>query len=243
LFKHSSLRILIFVAFLVPLFAGEPSDPKALEIADKVMAALGGQENYDQTRFITWRFFGRRLHVWDKHTGMDRFENGKGLTVILNVNTKVGKAWENGAAIEDEARLAEVLQKGYEAWINDSYWLVMPYKLKDPGVTLRYTREDQTADGRPAEVLTMTFDSVGVTPENKYEIFVDKETNLVTQWNFFSKADDAEPRFTTPWGHWEKHGSIMLSADRGEGQHTDVAVLEQLPDGVYENPDPIDLVP
>ena len=68
----------------------------------------------------------------------------------------------------DETELKEALDNAYAAWINDSYWVVMPYKLQDPGVKLTYTREDKTEDGKDAHVLTMTFDSVGLTPQNKY---------------------------------------------------------------------------
>ena len=243
MFRNRWLCLFVFVTAWLPIFAGEPSDAKALEVADKVMSALGGQENYDNTRYITWRFFGRRLHVWDKFTGTNRYENGKGLTVVMNVVTKEGKAWQEGTPIEEEAALTAALQEGYEAWINDSYWLVMPYKLKDPGVTLLYSREGQTEDGKAAHVLTMTFDSVGVTPNNKYEVFVDMESHLVTQWSFFTNATDEEPRFTMPWINWEKHGNIMLSADRGKPKHTDVAVLETLPEQVYQSPEAVDLVP
>ena len=34
------------------------SDPAAVELADSIMAAMGGRENWDKTRFISWNFFG-----------------------------------------------------------------------------------------------------------------------------------------------------------------------------------------
>lgn len=233
-----SLLIMIFLSGDV---SAQDRDARADELADKVMVAMGGQENYDNTRFITWRFFGRRLHVWDKWTGNLRYENGKGATVLMNVNTKEGKAWQDGAAIEDAADLEKMLEGAYRAWINDSYWLVMPYKLKDPGVTLVYSGEGKMENDRDAHVLTLTFDSVGVTPENKYEVLIDKERLLVEQWNFYQKASDEEPRFKTPWANWEPHGKILLSADRGKSKHSDVAVFDQLPDSVFSSPEPIDL--
>lgn len=217
------------------LVAGEmgKADEKAAAIAAEVMTAMGGSEAYDETRFLTWRFFGKRYHVWDKHTGDIRVETGKGLVVVMNLHTQKGRAWQEGTEVTDEAELKPLLTRGYEMWINDSYWLVMPYKLRDPGVTLAYTREDKTEDGRAAHVLTLTFEEVGVTPENKYEVFVDAESKLVTQWSFFRKAEDTEPGFTNPWINWEKHGKIMLSADRGRGKHTDVAVLDSVPKGTF----------
>ena len=45
-------------------------------------------------------------------------------------------------------QLGEMLENGRRAWINDSYWLVMPYKLRDPGVTLELL-EPQLGDANP----------------------------------------------------------------------------------------------
>ncbi len=218
--------------------AQDASDPKAIEIADQVMTALGGRENYDNTRYLTWRFFGRRLHVWDKWTGNIRYEDGKGAIILMNINTKQGKVWQDGEPVVEEAALQEKLEQGYRAWINDSYWLVMPYKLRDPGVTLTYVREDKTEDGRPADVLSLTFDNVGVTPNNKYEVYVDKETRLVTAWSFFTNAGDEAPRFKLPWSNWKSYGTIMLADSFGERGHKDVAAFSELPAAVFEKPDP-----
>lgn len=227
--------LMMLSASLTFVAAGE-RDARADELADKVMAAMGGQENYDATRFITWKFFGSRLHVWDKWTGRLHYNNGKDLTVLMNVNTQEGKAWKAGEPIEDEAALKEALTGGYRAWINDSYWLVMPYKLKDPGVTLTYSGEGEMTNGRPAWILTLTFDNVGVTPQNKYDVYIDKERNLVEEWAFYTKADDPEPRFKTPWADWKPYGKIMLSEDRGQRGHTGVAVFDELPDSVFTSP-------
>ena len=216
------------------------SDPKAIAIADKAMTAMGGRENWDATRYITWRFFGFRLHVWDKWTGDIRFEQGE-LTVLMNIHSKQGQAYAAGKAISDPDTLAAKLEHGYRAWINDSYWLVMPYKLKDSGVTLSYRGAEKTEDGRAADALELTFKGVGVTPQNKYAVWVDQESHLVTQWAFYPKASDPEPRFIGAWTNWQRHGAILLSDDRGNRQHTGVAVLDELPRSVFEDPAPTEL--
>ena len=115
----------------------------------------------------------------------------------------------------------------------------MPYKLKDTGVTLKYLGKRTTQAGASADVLELTFKNVGRTPENKYHVYVDDESRLVTQWDYYPKASDPEPRFQLPWLEWERHGAILLSASRGERQHEDVAVLVGVPDSVFESPDPI----
>jgi hypothetical protein len=182
----------------------EGSDARALAIADQVMERLGGRQSWDSTRYITWRFFGRRLHVWDKWSGNIRFEQGEQV-VLMNIHTRQGRVWESGVEVADPDTLEARLQHGYRAWINDSYWLVMPYKLKDSGVTLKYGGEGATADGRPADILALTFKDVGVTPQNKYDVYVDRENHLVRQWAFYAQVEDQEPGFVVPWANWQSY--------------------------------------
>ncbi|NKB66288.1 MAG: hypothetical protein GKR89_04435 [Candidatus Latescibacteria bacterium] len=224
-----------------PGFDQQGSDAKAIEIADRVMERMGGRANWDGTRYLTWRFFGRRLHVWDKWTGRLRFEQGD-LVVLMNVQDQSGRAWKGGEEIVQPDSLAAKLNAGYRAWINDSYWIAMPYKLKDSGVTLKYKGAGSTADGRAADILSLTFAGVGVTPQNKYEVFVDNEEGLVTQWAFYPKAADTEPRFVGPWANWQPYGAIWLSDARGERGHTDLAVFDELPESVFTSPQSVDMM-
>jgi hypothetical protein len=228
-----------------PGFDAAGSDTRAIEIADAVMTAMGGRDAWDATRYLSWNFFGRRTHVWDRWTGDLRFEQGDQL-VLTNIHDKSGRAWEGGEEVTDPAERERLLENTYRAWINDSYWLLMPYKLKDSGVTLELAGEGELPDGRPAWILQLTFEDVGVTPQNKYDVYVAKDTELVEQWSFYPTVDQEEPAFTTPWANWQKHGAILLSGDRGElrgnpAQLTDVRVFDSLPEAVFESPAEVDL--
>lgn len=232
-------------------FNADESDVAAIALADLTMKAMGGRQAWDQTRYIAWNFFGSRRHIWDKHTGNVRIEftdreSGDPIILLMNINTIEGRVWRNGDEVADAEALTKMLKRGQGAWINDGYWLLMPYKLKDPGVTLNYLGEKMMEDGRPAEVVQLTFTDVGNTPQNKYQVYIAKDTQLVEQWDFFSNADDAEPRFKIPWRDWKRHGRIMLSGDRGEmrgrpAELTDIAVFDELPESVFTNTDPVDL--
>lgn len=226
----------------MPDFDLAGSDARAMEIADEVMVALGGREAWDETRFITWRFFGKRLHVWDKWTGDIRIEVDEWV-ILMNINTGEGRAWVDGEETTDPEDLARTLQSGREYWINDSYWMFMPYKLKDSGVTLKYLGSGTTQEGHPAHVLQLTFKHVGVTPQNKYRVYVDPETHLVVQWDYFTNATDREPKFMSPWRDWKRCGNIMLSDDRGRSQHTDIAVFDELPQEILTSPAPVSFPP
>ena len=205
------------------------SDARAMRIADEVMEALGGRAAWDATRVIAWTFFGRRSHVWDKATGEYRLVDGERL-VRMNLRTMRGRAFVGGVEVTDPAQLAGTLDEARSIWINDSYWLLMPYKLQDSGVKLRHAGEAALADGRAADVLELTFRDVGDTPENKYEVLVSRDRRLVEEWRFFTQASDAEPRFSTPWADWRPYGRILLSGERGgERRLTDIAVLDAPP--------------
>ena len=205
------------------------SDAEAILIADQVMKAQGGYDNWLNTQYIQWNFFGKRTLLWDKFTGNVRVELSEDLknTIILNVITGEGKAEKDGVEIKEELEIKEFLIKGKSIWINDSYWLVMPYKLKDSGVSLKYIGEEKIEE-TAVDVLQLTFENVGDTPENKYYVYVDKESHLVTQWAFFPKFDDEKPRFVTPWTDYQQHGNIMLSGNRGDYELSDIAVLEEV---------------
>jgi hypothetical protein len=216
------------------------SDAEAIQIADEVMKAQGGRKNWEDTRYISWNFFGSRKLLWDKHTGQVRVEYLKQDTrILVNVNDGKGKAFTNGAEVTQPDSLAKYLQKGKEAWINDAYWLVMPFKLKDSGVTLQYLGEDTTANGKKADVLHLAFKGVGVTPDNGYQVYVDKDSRLVTQWAYFKNASNEKPDFVTPWNDYQTYGKIKLSSDRGERKLTEIKVWDQVPEEAFTSFDPI----
>lgn len=222
----------------------EGSDRRAIEIADAVMERMGGRDAWDATRHLRWRFFGRRLHVWDRFTNDVRIEgvssdNGEAFTILMNLDSGQGRAWVEGAEVAG-GKLAEMLDFGEAVWINDSYWLLMPYKLKDSGVTLTYEGEGAMEDGRAADVLQLTFEGVGRTPQNKYHVYVARDSGLVEQWDFYTDAGDTEPRFSTPWLDWRRYGGILLSDDRGENDLSELAVFDRLPASVYQDPAPVD---
>lgn len=205
-----------------PGFDEAGSDADAIRIADGVMAAMGGREHWDDVRTIGWTIFGR-THTWNKWTGDYRLEADTTL-VVMNVGSMQGRVWEKGNEVTDAARRDEVLKDAKSIWINDMYWLLMPYKLKDSGVTLKYGGEKATQDGRSADMLVLTFKDVGDTPDNKYDVYVDRETGFVTQWSYYKTAADAEPRFTLPWNGWANYDGIMLATGRGKTDVTGIRV-------------------
>lgn len=210
------------------------SDEQAILIADKAMEAMGGRKNWDETRYISWNFFGRRKLFWDKKTGNVRIEIPAKQTVMLvNIFNHAGKVKVAEEQLTQPDSIAKYVKQAESIWINDSYWLAMPFKLKDSGVTLKYLREDTIQTGQKADVLQLTFEEVGLTPENKYEVFVDKETNLVSQWAFYPTAKSDSARFILPWKNYKLHGKIKLSGNRGDYSLSDINVLENVDEKLF----------
>lgn len=209
----------------------EGSDAIAIDIANEVVNASGGKAAWADTRYLGWNFFGSREHVWDKNTGDVAIKSLRSpIEIKMNITTKTGKVWLNGQQTIQQDSLNKYLQKGYEWWVNDSYWLVLPFKLQDSGVTLKYLGDSQTQEEVIADVLELTFEKVGVTPQNKYHIYVDKKSRHIVQWDFYTNSSDEEARFQIPWKNYKLYGQLYLSGDRGRMQVSDIAVGDHLKD-------------
>lgn len=218
------------------------SDAKAIQLADMAMEAMGGRKNWDDTRYFHWNFFGSRTLLWDKQEQKVRVESLRDSSIYLvDLKTGSGQVKRNGEILSHPDSIALYAGRGKSMWINDSYWLVMPFKLKDSGVTLKYIGQDTTLAGKTAEVLELTFKEVGNTPNNKYLVYIDTESNLVTQWDFYTNATDEAARFSSPWADYKTYGSLMLSGNRGQRGLTDIAVYDEVPETAFTSFDPVNL--
>lgn len=248
------------------------SDARALQLADACMRALGGRRAWDETRYIAWRSFGARLHVWDKASGDLRIEavdrtSGAPMLTLMNVHTRAGRAWRGGRELAG-SELASALAAGHASFANDSDWMFLPYKLKDAGVTLRYEgrrpfgaygacevlslrRDAEThreaeghADAEGVKDIAGNGEAAELASQHRFEIALDPSTRLVRAWASYARASDERPLFTSPWGDWRRYGRILLSADRGPGRVlSDIGVYERLPEAVFRDPAPIALAP
>lgn len=218
--------VVLLVATLAlarPTFAASTSDPKAAALADKVMQSLGGSEAWNNTHYLRFDFavdkggktLVRRAHTWDKWTGQYRLESttkeGAPSVVLMNVNTREGSAFVKGKKVEGEG-LKKHLDDAYASWVNDTYWLVMPYKMKDPGVVLAYDGAE-TKGSDTWDKVRLTFDNVGLTPKDRYWVFVNRKTGMVDSWEFVLKGE-SKPPSVFAWKNWKAYGKVKLADDR-----------------------------
>ncbi len=249
----ATLGLLLVCGLAVPgaFAAPSESDPKAVALADRVMEALGGREAWQATRYLRFDFaveregktLMRRAHTWDRRTGRYRVEatdeQGRPVVVLMNLHTKQGKAWVGGEPASGEA-LEKLLESGYAWWVNDSYWLLMPYKMRDDGVVLTDAGLEAGQGGSWEKVL-LTFEGVGLTPKDKYWVFVNRKTGLVDRWEFVLKGADTPP-VPWSWSGWKPYGSIQLADERvntNDGTRIlfpVLAVPASVPDAVFTQP-------
>lgn len=159
-------------------------DAKAQALLDKVIAAHGGMQAWDNltdmTFTITQVVLGSRGEVTGarvslycmKRYGKVRVETitGKGLLVQ---GFDGQKPWVTLAGRPDTSD--EALKRAHFQSANWWYWMGIPFKLKDPGVTLRH-KGTATFRGKPADVLEVTFrQGVGKT-NDRYTYYIDPQT-------------------------------------------------------------------
>lgn len=196
------------------------SDPKAIAVADQVMKALGGEKKWNDLEGIRWSFGSEvgdtvkslRRHAWDKHTGWHRVEgkNRAGLPFVFveNMNdTTQGMAWMNGTPIEGDS-LHKLMKTAKRMWTNDTYWMLMPYKLRDPGVILKYAGRVKES-GKEYDKVALAFDHVGQTPGDQYWIYVNTKSHRIEKWDYLLEGDQP-PAESATWEGWQEHGGLWF---------------------------------
>lgn len=220
----------------------EIQDSTAAEMVAAMVKKMGGYENWDKIKYISWSFFGARHLIWDKEGGRVRIESPRDTMIyLIDLHNDKGRIIKSGEEITQDEEHQKLVKRGKGIWINDSYWIFMPFKLQDPGVSVNYAREDTMMGGLPSSVLALTFNGVGSTPNNKYELYVDKEDGLIKQWAYFKTADQETPPRIWPWDNYKEYGGIQLSTDRSDKSGpSNVRIYESLDDKVFESFDPFE---
>ena len=242
--------VVFLILGLLPALQARAADAAA--VADQVMEALGGKAAWDNTRFLRFDFavevkgktVSSRSHWWDKWTGRYRVEGktkeGQAYVVLMNLNTRDGAAWLDGKPLAGDEK-KKYLEKGNAVWVNDTYWLLMPYKMKDPGVVL--TDEGVVKEQAATfEKLCLTFQEVGLTPKDRYWVYVNAETHLVQRWEYVLQGEKPPPT-RWEWSSWKRYGKVMLATDRTNAKEQEriffpaLAAPDNIPDSVFASPD------
>lgn len=241
--------------------AGTTDSDSAALLADRLMEWQGGADAWRSTRFLrfTWiveregETAARRSHAWDRRTGDYRLsfrrDDGSRVLALFEVPTMksdtldpVGDVWAGGEKLSGAAR-DSALRRAYGAFINDSYWLLMPLKWRDPGVHLEYAGRTQLPDGERYPAVHLTFDEgLGVT-NDQYWGFLDPSTGRMAAWRFHLQGQE-EKGPVIWWRDWRTFGpqELKLALDRRwesgpvRIHFEEVAADTAVPPGVFAPP-------
>ena len=183
-------------------------------LAFRALEASGGEMAMRSMPYLRFDFGTNpespRRHLWDKMSGDYRLEYLRGDTsvvVLFNTGTRAGAAFRDGAPAADSDRLVD---RGYSAFINDTYWLMMPVKMLDPGVSREVVADSSSSEH---EVVRLWFDQVGLTPGDTYYVWVNRETGMVDRWHYVLQSGSQQ------WCNWldytelaSPQGPVRLSA-------------------------------
>ncbi|HEU4334995.1 MAG TPA: hypothetical protein VFT32_10915, partial [Candidatus Eisenbacteria bacterium] len=200
-------------------------DAESEPIVRALTDAMGGQATWDKLPNFRFDFVvirdgkesARYKHWWDKRRGRCRVEGpdgqGRKVVAIFDLSDRKGIAFSDGVGETDPARVTEILTFGYERWVNDTYWVMMPFKLRDPGVRIRYARPERTPDGE-YDVLELSFvKGTGLTSDDRYWLHVNRATRLIDRWEYVLTGRQPPPQ-AVAWEAWSRIGPIRLSLQR-----------------------------
>ncbi len=244
-------------AKVVAAFNPARSDEKAIAIVDQVMKSYGAQ-TWAGTRFLKFTWFiqrgdtrrNERTHTWDIQRQRSRLEgktsDGKLLIATSDHTTKTGQASLDGQLLF-EADAKKYTDLAHSTLINDSYWLIMQFKLKDPGIRLRYEGELAAGPITYDKVQVSFDDGTGLTSKDKYWIFVNRATKLIERWSYVLQGSGADVSpVAWDWQELTDIGGMKfpLRKTQAEGETSivmeNVQVLTEVPDVVFTGASTVD---
>ncbi|MEY8849280.1 hypothetical protein AB9K26_10700 [Psychroserpens sp. XS_ASV72] len=160
-----TLPSLLFFAFMYFKYNEDLPTGTQGETADALATRMLNVLNHDAykaTDYIEFTFKNRHHYKWNKseNTCEVFWKNNKvNLDLSNNQNSKV---FVNETEYTDSEK-SDYIKKAVDYFNNDTFWLVAPYKVFDPGVERRLVK---TENGNHA--LLVTYTSGGSTPGDSY---------------------------------------------------------------------------
>lgn len=175
-------------------------------LADRMLEALNA-EAWDTTHAISFTSFRGYYYLWDKENELVQVKLDAYETIFRTTDLK-GMAYIDGKRVTGEEE-RQAIQQAWEYFANDSFWLIAPYKIKDPGT------EHYLVDIEGKEALMITYTSGGVTPGDSY-LWLLEENGMPYAWKIWAQILPVGGlKFT--WEDWKTFDTGAMIATRHDG--------------------------
>jgi len=139
---------------------GEQSSEADL-LAEKMLKAVN-HEAYNKTKYLEWSFAGRQHYKWNKQQQVVVVKWDETLVNLNIQHPDSSTVSVNNNEISGTPRF-EKIEKAVANFNNDSFWLIAPHKVFDPGTERRIVSLE---NGEKS--LLVTYSSGGTTPGDSY---------------------------------------------------------------------------
>lgn len=138
------------------------SSDKADTLALKMLDALN-DDAYKETRFLEWSFAnGKHQYRWDKEANTVKV-SWSDYQVDLDLNQPAKSSVSKDKISISGAEKQRLIKKAISFFNNDSFWLVAPFKIFDPGTERSIVLLEDGTQG-----LLVNYTSGGSTPGDSY---------------------------------------------------------------------------
>jgi hypothetical protein len=202
---HIAMIVSLVVFAAATARAADDSAAKGQQIATELWKASGG-ENWAKVKEVHFTFAveqeGKPLfsaeHVWNVAAGTDevKWKDKQGKDHHVTANLAAAPSDDEGKA-------------GYARWVNDSYWLLAPLKVRDQGVHAE-AGEQKDLNGVTCETVRLKFEKVGLTPTDQYVFYVDPKTKLPLAWDYIPASGEG---MQATWEKYQDFGGLNLATE------------------------------
>ncbi len=207
------------------VFDRTAQDAKAVELADKVIAAHGGAEKWTGAKQLRWSQSitqdGKEViggeQAWDRwngrHWGKARREGGD-IVVMRSLYEEDGKVFmdKEVGLRKIEGGAEDAIKSAKERWEFDTSLMFMPWLLEEPGTKLEVAGVAQSEDGKEQDVLKVTFDPKDTTRTSTYYVVIDRETNMIARIEIQKAGRSENERLGYALSNYQDGGGLKYPA-------------------------------
>ncbi len=199
------------------------SHPRAVALANKVIKTANARRFFDDVRYLGFSLILKssagtsieNRHEWNLQEGDYKVSWQEGdsseFLVYFNFRNKQRRCFRNNRVISDSTTASRVYGRAYATFVRDSWWLLMPFKLKAPGTILHFL-DARSIDGQDYDIVRMTFNRVGLTPENIYDLYINRASNRIDRIDYY--RDSLTAPVTFYWSDWQEIGGYLFALRR-----------------------------